>query len=293
MTVAMQTHIRDIGPLANRADGPIERGLQILTVLSAVGSAWQVAVKGTAVDAWLAIRIGFDPAPGLCVGLLLVAALLAARPRPSIMRALSAWFALVAVATTVTGAAFAHELTVPAHAARISLPLVWAMWRTAPGGRRSIDPLALARVAIAMTFVAHGAEALLGHPGFVAYIVGVGQTWHLWQVDGSQALQALVVIGVIDVVVGLAICLWPSRAVRGVAVYMAVWGAVTALARVLYADLGALYEVFIRSAHFGLPLLIAVHSPAFTRRASAGRASRRSVAARPDPVPSVAVSHID
>jgi len=263
----------------------IDRVLHVTVVLTALGTAWTVALDRNPLATSLFDLVGPSAAGTarvvLAVGLVCLAAALAARPRPGAMVALAGWLGLVALATTARGEAFAYGLAVPAHLARISLPLVWLARRSRAGLLAGVDPLTLARVAVAATFIAHGAEALMGHPKFVAYIVGVGTQWHLWQLDGIQALNALVVIGVVDIAVGLALLVRP---LRGVALYMAFWGGVTALSRVLYADLGATYEVFIRAAHVCLPLFVAARSMrAFTTRSrplrSTSTATVRSSAA--------------
>ncbi len=257
----------------------IDRALQLGTVATALGAAWAAQAKGTPIGAALAEWLPMTPAAldafhlAVTGGLIALAAALAIRPAAGAVFALAGWLGLTAVVITARGEAFAAPIMIVAHAARIALPLAWLAWRRAeaPEARRRV--LALMQVAIAATFIGHGVEALMGHPKFVDYIVVVGRKWHLWQTDAAGALDAMWVIGVVDIAVGLSII---ARPTRPVAMHMAFWGAVTALSRVLYADLGASYEVLIRAAHFTLPLAIAAMASAVAPVAPAAAQTPRS-----------------
>lgn len=265
--------------LSSLAHTRVERLLQLATVATALGAAWAAVANGSPLGPALAESLSWTPASvealhlAVAGALIALAAAMATRPSAGQMVAVAAWLALVAGLTTARGEVFAASITAPAHAARIAVPLVWAWWRAAADDAARHRVAALMRAAIAATFIAHGVEALLGHPKFVDYIVIVGERWHLWRVDAVGALDALVVIGVVDIAVGLSII---ARPTRPVAAHMAFWGAVTAVCRVLYADLGASHEILIRSAHFALPLAIALHAattPRVTRRVEARAAA--------------------
>lgn len=146
-------------------------------------------------------------------------------------------------------------------AARIAAPAVLLLLefggsRAAQARRYSPGAEWLARVAIGLTFIAHGIEALQHYPAFIdMLLIGLGNLG--WESLSEQmATQMLTVIGAIDVVVGVLIIAVRARPVAG---YMAFWGLVTAIARIVaYGWENGWYECGVRMVHVGLPLALLV-----------------------------------
>jgi hypothetical protein len=117
----------------------------------------------------------------------------------------------------------------------------WAVW--------------LLRGAAATTFVAHGWQAIALHPWFVDYLIAAGQLFGL-ELSQRAAEVTLRVIGVVDMVVALLLV---TRRWRSVAFYMAAWGALTALVRMVHSGPDAYYDVLVRASNCGVPLAIACY----------------------------------
>lgn len=113
------------------------------------------------------------------------------------------------------------------------------------------------KAACAATFAGHGIEALLSVPEFIDFLLVFFRSVGL-PVGQPVATACLHVIGVLDVLVALHVLSYSPRRTQWVLRYMIVWGAATALVRVLYFGPVAWHEVFIRNAHFLAVYLIAV-----------------------------------
>lgn len=146
-----------------------------------------------------------------------------------------------------------------AGAARIAAPLVlllvhWSKIRKLMG--IAITPTVewLLRVSIALTFAAHGLEAMQQRGSFLDMLIVTAHRLFDVRLEESTAQTMLLIIGVIDLVVAVLIV---ARRWRPVAGYMAAWGLITAAARffALGVDRGW-YEFAIRSAHWVLPLVL-------------------------------------
>lgn len=146
-------------------------------------------------------------------------------------------------------------------AARIAAPLV--LWRMVvasqadpAGWGRSPSAEWLARGAIAITFSAHGVEALRHYPPFVDMLIVSFANLGFPPLSEEVATGALTVIGVVDLAlaVGVVATRWMP-----VAAYMAFWGFTTAIARVVMRgwEFGGM-EAAVRTAHFALPLVLMI-----------------------------------
>jgi hypothetical protein len=107
------------------------------------------------------------------------------------------------------------------------------------------------RVAAAMCFIGHGAFGLIGKPAWVVYfkVVGIGAGW---------AFSLMPVVGVVDVLLGLSVLVWPTKAACA---YMAFWGLWTAMLRPLAGQ--GIAEALERAGNYGVPvalLLVGLHS---------------------------------
>ena len=143
------------------------------------------------------------------------------------------------------------EMAVIAASARFGAPL--CAWFLVFGPARHWQAAAVGlRVAIALTFFAHGIEAMAWHPQFIDFIIVASQRLAGWSATQAFAQQCLLVIGAGDIF--CAVVIWHKRQV-GVLSYMAFWGLVTALARIVYApNLWGVEEALMRSAHWGIPI---------------------------------------
>jgi len=146
-------------------------------------------------------------------------------------------------------------------AARIVLPLVLLLVYWSPARKLlniAVTPAAewIARVAIALTFASHGIEALQHYGPFVDMLIVAADRLLNWRIQESLATNVLTAIGAVDVVVALLVlaCRW-----RAVAWYMAGWGGITAVARVVvYGAASGWHPCVVRSAHWTLPLVLAL-----------------------------------
>ena len=144
------------------------------------------------------------------------------------------------------------------HAVRFVAPVVLLVFGT---GRCSYLKLEwLLRIAIASTFIGHGQAAYWLKPGFVDLIIGtmdtfLGDDWRLAGQRESFALVMLPWIGRLDFLLA-ALILIPFKRLRTVALWMAIWGLVTAVSRVTAFGWERWPDILIRMANGGLPLLL-------------------------------------
>lgn len=146
-----------------------------------------------------------------------------------------------------------------ASAARIAAPFAlvlvhWSRYRALLG--IAITPTCewLLRIALALTFAAHGVEALQHRGSFVDMLITASQ--HLLQrrMPESLATGLLIAVGSIDLVLAAIVVF---RRWRQVALYMAFWGIITASARLIVLPWGTgWYEFAIRASHWALPLVL-------------------------------------
>jgi hypothetical protein len=142
-------------------------------------------------------------------------------------------------------------------------PLLLIRARTRP---ESGGLSALARLAVAGTFVGHGLYAAGIHPvpgPFIDMVI-----LH-FGVTESSARHMLLLFGLLDFAVGAAMLL-PHRLARFFLLYAAIWGGLTALARIgWHFDAGRpglgwdiwISEVLMRAPHAGIPLWLLLRKP--------------------------------
>ena len=208
------------------------------------------------------------------VGWCLVAAALLTLVRPCwpVLVPVVLWQLLHAVAKTRMGGDPFYEISLLAQSTRIIAPLGLILldpWPLNPWSRaakhlsagRVTGAFVLLRSAVAITFAAHGYEAWQRHPKFVDFNIVVAHRLLGWSMTQGTAEATLVIIGTIDLVAAALLLLGPRW--RAVAFYMAFWGLVTALARVVYAGAagfsGAYHQTFLRACHAGVPLAIGLY----------------------------------
>jgi hypothetical protein len=100
------------------------------------------------------------------------------------------------------------------------------------------------RIASAMCFIGHGAFGIITKPIWCNYFA-------LFGIDKAHAFQLMPVLGTIDIILGLVLLFKP---VRAIAVWLIVWGLVTALCRPLSGEPFA--EFIERAGNFGAPLCL-------------------------------------
>ena len=100
----------------------------------------------------------------------------------------------------------------------------------------------LLRLACVCEFVGHGAFGIITKAAWVPYfgVVGIPERW---------AYRLMPVVGSIDIFLGLLV-LW--KPIRGVLLYMAVWGLWTALLRPLAGE--PVWETIERAPNYLVPL---------------------------------------
>ncbi len=138
--------------------------------------------------------------------------------------------------------------------------------------------LALLRVAVAAAFFGHGVEALLRKPEFIDLILASGRRAAGMAIPESAAREALGVIGCADLLVAAALLL-PLR-LRAVAAWAALWGALTAISRVVQMGAWNAPETLVRIVHAGAPLALLAAWTELRRCDMAIRVPRRPALAR-------------
>jgi hypothetical protein len=112
------------------------------------------------------------------------------------------------------------------------------------------------RIAAAACFIGHGAFGVIGKSDWLPFFALVG-------IGDSVAWWLMLVVGVIDIAVGLSIIVRPCRAIL---LYMAVWSMSTAALRPLTGL--SLWEFVERAGNYGVPLALLVWTWAPLGRAS-------------------------
>jgi len=100
------------------------------------------------------------------------------------------------------------------------------------------------RVAAAMCFIGHGAFGIITKAIWCNYFA-------LFGIDKVHAYQLMPVLGTIDIIMGLVLLFKP---VRAIAVWLVVWGIITASCRPLSGESFA--EFIERAGNFGAPLAL-------------------------------------
>lgn len=186
---------------------------------------------------------------------------------------ITGWFLALAVAHQIRGGPYT-QWALAEHAVRYAAPLALmaigplaALWphSSAASGFAWV----LLRLAAAATFVAHGYKAIQGYGPFVDLILLTDLRWLASGIEQSTAETGLAIIGWIDLLAAVIVL---SPWWRVAAVYMAIWGAVTASSRITGLSLDAWPETLIRAANCGVPLALVWWS-------------RRSAAIDPPPAP--------
>jgi hypothetical protein len=197
---------------------------------------------------------------GAAIALLCLAPLVFVRRLWPVLGAIAIWQLILALAATRMEIAPFAEWSLLARAVRIFAP-VSLLLLSAPAAeaqaakRHERAALWLLRAAAAVTFVAYGWQALRLNSQFVDYLVAaVARCGFIFSLSAAEAL--LRVIGAVDIVLAILLL---TRDWQNVALAMALWGAVTALAPVILSGPSAYPEVLSRATNCGVPLAIALY----------------------------------
>jgi hypothetical protein len=104
------------------------------------------------------------------------------------------------------------------------------------------------RLAVAMCFIGHGAFGIITKPIWANYfaVFGIGK---------AMAFKLMPVLGSVDVLLGLIMLVKP---LRGIALWLVIWGVITASLRPLSGEPFA--ELIERAGNFGAPLALLILS---------------------------------
>ena len=144
------------------------------------------------------------------------------------------------------------------HAVRFVAPVALFVFVTGTGSYLKLEWLL--RIGIASTFIGHGLAAYWLKPGFVDLIVGtldtfLGSDWRLAEEREKFAIILLPWIGRMDFMLAFLILL-PTKYRKTVALWMAIWGFVTATSRLTAFGIERWPDLIIRAANWGIPLLL-------------------------------------
>lgn len=157
------------------------------------------------------------------------------------------------VCTMLLHSSFAYEYALLAGAARIALPLVLYLFYRG-SEEWTFEKRFLIRLGISLTFVGHGIEALELHPKFLDFLIEGFSLMFGYELSEGKAIQMLYFIGAMDVVLGISGLIKPRVWIYS---WMATWGAVTAICRVMYFQWDGIFPMLLRSSHWALPLFAA------------------------------------
>ncbi len=144
---------------------------------------------------------------------------------------------------------FAYSFVFICHGARIALPLAIFFILKKKKGHDII-----LKIALALTFIGHGSEAIMSHPQFIDYLINTSLELIHFPLSEESSRSILFFIGMSDIVLGIICLMAPNSKCYFI---MAFWGGITSLLRVLYhGDIG--YSMFLmRSSHFLIPFYLA------------------------------------
>jgi hypothetical protein len=100
------------------------------------------------------------------------------------------------------------------------------------------------RIAVAMCFIGHGAFGIITKPIWCNYFA-------LFGIGKATAFQLMPIAGTVDILLGIIILFRPIRAI---AVWLVIWGIITALCRPLSGEPFA--EFIERAGNYGAPLCL-------------------------------------
>ncbi|MCP4912419.1 MAG: hypothetical protein GY909_04815 [Oligoflexia bacterium] len=162
---------------------------------------------------------------------------------------ISAWFITLGITKTVLHGSFGWEVATLAYGARYMLPLVIYFYAI----NQKEKAIRLAQFGIALTFVGHGIEAMMLHPGFLDYMYDFSEVY-LGIIPTQNIVETtLFFIGMLDILVGFAVIFNRNKYLLW---WLAFWGILTAGSRLTYHGMEGWYEFILRSPHYLLPIFL-------------------------------------
>jgi hypothetical protein len=141
------------------------------------------------------------------------------------------------------------DWSIPAHFVRIILPIGILLLANYKNNVNTVYWILL--VGLSITFITHGLEAWSLHPRFIDYLLISSENTFGIRIKQSQAELALKIIGSLDIVAALTAILHSNNAIF---YWMALWGFITAFARVTELGFSLYPEVLIRTGHYLVPI---------------------------------------
>ena len=159
------------------------------------------------------------------------------------------------------------------HAVRFAAPFALILFLAFPGPQRESKIEWVLRWGVAGTFIGHGLCALWIKPSFIDLIVGTMNLFlgdPVLAADSSEALQealaiaasrqafaeaVLPVIAIQDFIL-VALLLLPGKRIKTIALWMAVWGFVTAMSRMTAYGWDHWHDLALRVCNGGIPLFL-------------------------------------
>ncbi len=111
----------------------------------------------------------------------------------------------------------------------------------------------LLRIGLAVVFITHGLECLMGNPQFIDLIIGSMNNVLGVRVTEAVALQIMQVIGWVDIIVAISVLLKPHKYLLA---WLLFWSTITAFSRMTALGMGAYTEVLLRASHILAPLAV-------------------------------------
>ena len=191
-----------------------------------------------------------------------------------ILGLLAGWFFLLAIFSWLVNPGNPFHATDPAgHAVRYAAPLALILFIAFPGREEESKITWILRWGVAGTFVGHGLCALWMKPSFVDLIVGTMNSFFgdpVLTAGSLEALEeafavaasrqafaeaALPIIAIQDFIL-VALLLLPGKRIKTVALWMAVWGIVTAMSRMTAYGWDHWHDLALRICNGGIPLFL-------------------------------------
>ena len=179
----------------------------------------------------------------------------------SILGLLAGWSFVLAIFSWLVNPGNPFHATDPAgHAVRFAAPLALILLAAFPGKGQESKIVWILRWGVAGTFVGHGLCALWLQPSFIDLIIGsmdlfMGEDFNAYASRQAFAEAALPIIAIQDfILVGLV--LLPGKRMRKIALWMAIWGLVTALSRMTTYGWDYWPDLALRICNGGIPLFL-------------------------------------
>ena len=191
-----------------------------------------------------------------------------------ILGLLAGWFFVLAVFSWLVNPGNPFHATDPVgHAVRFAAPLALLLFIAFPGKDRESKIEWVLRWGVAGTFIGHGLCALWIKPSFIELIVGTLNTFlgnsvltagslealdEAFVVAASRqafAEAALPIIAIQDFIL-VALLLLPGKKIKTIALWMAVWGFVTAMSRMTAYGWDHWHDLALRICNGGIPLFL-------------------------------------